>query len=242
MKMASKTDKGLQRNSNQDSYAVGELPGEAVWAVVCDGMGGANGGSVASTTAVKSISEQISSAYRPGMGSNSIRNLLQSAVSAANLTVFDMSKSIKKLAGMGTTVVTCMLVDSVAHIVHAGDSRAYLLSKGRLTQITRDHSIVQSMIESGHLTEAQARVHPRKNVITSALGVDDTLQMDYDEVTLTEGDAIFICTDGLTNYLETDEILSIVNGTGFYECPDALVKRANENGGGDNITVVLVAQ
>lgn len=242
MKMASKTDTGLQRNSNQDSYAVGELPGEAVWAVVCDGMGGASGGSVASTTAVKSISEQISASYRPGMGANSIRNLLQSAVSTANLTVFDMSKSIKNLAGMGTTVVACMLVDSVAHIVHAGDSRAYLLSKGKLSQITRDHSIVQSMIESGHLTEEQARLHPRKNVITSALGVDETLQMDYDEVELSEGDAVFICTDGLTNYLETDEILSIVNSTGFYECPDALVERANQNGGGDNITVVLIAQ
>lgn len=240
--MASKTDTGLQRNSNQDSYAVGELLGEAVWAVVCDGMGGASGGSVASTTAVKSISEQISSSYRPGMGANSVRNLLQSAVSAANLTVFDMSKSIKTLAGMGTTVVACMLIDSLAHIVHAGDSRAYLLSKGKLTQITRDHSIVQSMIESGHLTEEQARLHPRKNVITSALGVDETLQMDYDEVELSEGDAVLICTDGLTNYLETDEILSIVNSTGFYECPDALVERANQNGGGDNITVVLVAQ
>ena len=242
MRMASKTDIGRQRNSNQDSYAVGELPGEAVWAVVCDGMGGANGGSVASATAVMSISEQISSAYRPGMGSNSIRNMLQSAVSGANLTVFDMSKSIKTLAGMGTTVVTCMLVDSVAHIVHAGDSRAYLLSKGKLTQITRDHSIVQSMIESGHLTEEQARVHPRKNVITSALGVDETLEMDYDEVELKRNEAIFICTDGLTNYLETDEILEIINSTGFYECPDALIERANENGGGDNITVVLIAQ
>lgn len=242
MKMASKTDKGLQRNSNQDSYAVGELPGEAAWAVVCDGMGGASGGSVASTTAVKSISEHISSGYRPGMGANSIRNLLQSAVSAANLTVFDMSQSIKNLAGMGTTVVACMLVDSTAHIVHAGDSRAYLLSGGKLTQLTRDHSIVQSMIESGHLTEAQARVHPRKNVITSALGVDEALQMDYDEVELAQGDAIFICTDGLTNYLETEEILSIVDRTGFYECPDALIERANQNGGGDNITVVLVAQ
>ena len=242
MKMASKTDKGLQRNTNQDSYAVGELPGEAVWAVVCDGMGGANGGSVASTTAVKSISEQISSAYRPGMGSNSIRNLLQSAVSAANLTVFDMSKSIKKLAGMGTTVVTCMLVDSVAHIVHAGDSRAYLLSKGTMTQITRDHSIVQSMIESGHLTEEQARVHPRKNVITSALGVDETLKMDYDEVELSPGDAIVALYRRPDQLFGDRQMLSVVNNTRLHECPDALVKRAIENGGGDNITVVLVAQ
>ncbi len=242
MKTASLTDTGLQRNANQDSYAVGELPGDAVWAVVCDGMGGASGGSVASATAVKSVADQISYSYRAGMSANSVRNLLQSSVSSANMTVFDMSNSIKTLSGMGTTVVACVVTPSMAHIVHAGDSRAYLWSGGHLTQITRDHSIVQSMVESGHLTEEQARVHPRKNVITSALGVEETLKTDYDEIDLEEGDMLLVCTDGLTNFLETQEIERILASSDFQECPAVLVEKANQNGGGDNITVVLIAQ
>ena len=118
------------------------------WAVVCDGMGGANGGSIASTLAVKTISEQISASWRQGMGSNSICNLLKSAVAAANINVFDMSKSVESLSGMGTTVVATLISGNIAHIVHAGDSRAYKISHNKIVQVTRDHSIVQTMIEN----------------------------------------------------------------------------------------------
>ena len=242
MRMVSKTDIGRQRRTNQDSYAVGELPGGVAWAVVCDGMGGANGGNIASSTAVKTISEQISSSYRQGMGANSIRNMLQSAVCAANLNIFDMAKSVEALSGMGTTVVVTLICDGVAHIVHAGDSRAYLLSGKKMKQITRDHSIVQTMLEAGQLTEEEARVHPRKNVITRALGVDEEVEIDYDEVELRRDDAILICTDGLTNYVENSAILKIINQTSFYECPEQLIQKANDNGGGDNITVVVISQ
>ena len=242
MRMVSKTDIGRQRRTNQDSYAVGELPGSVAWAVVCDGMGGANGGNIASSTAVKTISERISSSYRQGMGANSIRNMLQSVINAANLSIFDMAKSVESLNGMGTTVVVALIADSVAHIAHAGDSRAYLLSGKKMTQITTDHSIVQTMLECGQLTEAEARVHPRKNVITRALGVDERLEIDYNEVVLKKDDAILLCTDGLTNYMEPNEIVQTVNRYSFYECPDKLIEKANENGGGDNITVVVISQ
>lgn len=243
MKFASKTDIGHQRRSNQDSYAVGELPYGVGWAVVCDGMGGVGGGNIASSTAVKTISDQISSGWRPGMSSNSIRSLLQSALLAANINVFDMSKSVESLAGMGTTVVAVMISDSVAHIVHVGDSRAYIIgSDKKIRLVTRDHSIVQNLIESGHLTEEEARTHPRKNVITRALGVADELDVDYDEIELDEDESVLLCTDGLTNYAETKEINDIFANAPFMEYPERLVELANKNGGGDNITVVVISR
>ena len=211
--------------------------------MVCDGMGGVGGGNIASSTAVKTISDQISSGWRPGMSSNSIRSLLQSALLAANINVFDMSKSVESLAGMGTTVVAVMISDSIAHIVHAGDSRAYIIgSDKKIRLVTRDHSIVQNMIESGHLTEEEARTHPRKNVITRALGVADELDVDYDEIELGEDESVLLCTDGLTNYAETKEINDIFANAPFMEYPERLVELANKNGGGDNITVVVISR
>lgn len=241
MKIVSKTDVGKVRQSNQDSYAAGELLGDVAWAVVCDGMGGANGGNIASATAVKLISESITSSFREGMSSNSIRTMLQSAVYAANVSIFDMAKSVESLSGMGTTVVAAVISGKVAHIAHAGDSRAYHISGDTITQITRDHSIVQSMVESGQLTLDEAKYHPRKNVITRALGVDEIIEIDYNETMMGADDSILICTDGLTNYLEADDIIQVVKNYNFYEYPEILTKLANDNGGGDNITVVVLS-
>ncbi|MDD6284125.1 MAG: Stp1/IreP family PP2C-type Ser/Thr phosphatase [Firmicutes bacterium] len=241
MRIVSKTDIGKVRRSNQDSYSSGELPGGVAWAVVCDGMGGANGGNVASATAVKVISEHISSSYREGMGSNSVRMMLESAISAANISVFDMAQSVDTLAGMGTTVVSVVILDNIAHIAHAGDSRAYLITGDSIEQITRDHSVVQSLVENGTLTTDEAKVYPGKNVITRALGVDERIIVDYNEVPLEKHDSILICTDGLTNYLDNEDILSVTKNNNFYEYPDKLIKLANTNGGGDNITVVIMS-
>lgn len=241
MKIVAKTDIGMKRSSNQDSYAAGELPGSVAWAVVCDGMGGAAGGNVASSTAVKLISERISSSYRLGMSSNSIRNMLTSAITAANISVFDISKSNEELNGMGTTVVTALVSDGVVCIAHAGDSRAYILSNGELRQLTKDHSFVQEMVDTGRLTPAEAERDPRKNIITRALGVGEELRIDFCEETLAENDVLLLCTDGLTNYIEPEEIYELTNDGRFYEYAERLVTRANKNGGGDNITVVTVS-
>lgn len=165
MKIAAKSDIGKVRESNQDAYATGEMPNGVAWAVVCDGMGGAAGGNVASETAVKIISEQITSAYRASMRSKSIKNLLVSAISAANISVFDLAQANAKLAGMGTTVVCALVTDGVAYIAHAGDSRAYLLHT-ELLQLTRDHSVVQEMVDTGRITPEDAKSHPSKNIIT----------------------------------------------------------------------------
>ena len=240
MKIVAKTDVGMVRESNQDSYTTGELPNGVAWAVVCDGMGGAAGGNVASSTAVKVIAEQITSSFRPGMSANSIKNMMVSAINAANISVYDISCSNSELYGMGTTVVCAIVMEHIAYIAHAGDSRAYRVTKDSITQLTRDHSVVQDMVEHGELTEEQAKAHPRKNIITRALGVSAEIETDYYQDTLDEGDVIIICTDGLTNYVETDDIYNATRDNHYYEFADRLINLANENGGGDNITVVAL--
>ncbi len=240
MKFTCKTDIGLVRRSNQDSYAVGELPGGVAWAVVCDGMGGASGGNIASTTAVKTVSEKIATTWRPGMGPNSICNLLKSVVAAANINVFDMAQSVEALAGMGTTIVVALIADGIAHLVHAGDSRAYHITPDGLQQITKDHSIVQSLVEQGRLTEQEAKEHPRRNVITRALGVSEILEVDYTELPLHPGEGLLLCTDGLSGYIELQDMERIFATVPFAECAQHLTEVALENGGGDNITVVAI--
>ena len=242
MKIVAKTDTGKIRKVNQDSYAAGELPNSVAWAVVCDGMGGAAGGGIASAAAVKLISEHITSTFRYGMNGNSIKNLLLSAINAANVSVYDMSCSNESLSGMGTTVVVAVVCDGEAHIAHAGDSRAYLISDDGIRQLTKDHSIVQEMLENGELTPDEAKEHPRKNIITRALGVDETIEIDYCEEELKDNDVILLCTDGLTNYAETKDIYDNTKDGRYYEFADRLVNLANDNGGGDNITVVAIAK
>ena len=241
MKIVAKTDKGKVRKDNQDSYAAGELPGGVAWAVVCDGMGGAAGGNVASSIAVKMISEKIAASYQHGMSDNSIRNMLISVIETANASIYEMSCTVESLNGMGTTVVAVIIRDSTLYIAHAGDSRAYRISENSMRQLTRDHSVVQDMVEHGELTEEQAREHPGKNIITRALGVSEYIDVDFSQETLDEKDVIIICTDGLTNYVETDDIYNATRDEHYYEFADRLVNLANENGGGDNITVVAMA-
>ena len=241
MKVVAKTDTGLKRTNNQDSYAAGELPGSVAWAVVCDGMGGAAGGNLASSTAVKIISERITSLYRPGMTSSSIKNMFLSAITAANIDVYEMGKNDPELSGMGTTVVVAIVVDENVYVAHAGDSRAYILSNKQLYQLTKDHSLVQEMVDSGKITQEEARAHPRKNLITRALGVFEELRVDFCEESISENDVLLICTDGLTNFIEAEEIYELTADGKFYEYAERLVNRANNNGGGDNITVVTVS-
>ncbi len=241
MKITGGSDIGRVRRSNQDSFLTGEIDGNTSWSVVCDGMGGANGGNIASQMAVKVISDHIKSAYRSGMSSNSIRYLLMSAVTAANSEIYDLARSDESLAGMGTTVVATIIVEQIAHIVHAGDSRAYLLNKQKIEQITRDHSVVQSMIETGEITEEQAKIHPNRNVITRALGVNERINIDYNEISLSDEDMILICSDGLTNFVDDDNIFDLINKNEFNEYPEKLIDMANQNGGGDNITVVIMS-
>ncbi len=242
MRISSKTDIGLVRASNQDTYSTGELPGNVAYAVVCDGMGGVAGGNIASETAVRIISEQIAASYREGMGHNSIKNMLHSAMEAANIGIYDLSHSIDGLRGMGTTAVVVLLSNATAHIVHSGDSRAYIVNHSGLIQITKDHSVVQTMVDRGDISPDAAQAHPNKNVITSALGVESHVDIDYNEVSVGTGEAVLICTDGLTNYVSDERILETIKIFDFYEYPERLIELAYAGGGGDNVTVVVIAE
>lgn len=241
MKIVAKTDKGRVRESNQDAYAVGEFPEEVAWAVVCDGMGGAAGGNIASALAVKVISDKINASYRPSMKDSSIKNLLDSALVAANLEVYDLADAKPELNGMGTTVVCAIVRDGYAYIAHAGDSRAYIFNGDTLKQVTTDHSLVQNLVDKGEITQQEAENHPNKNLITRAIGVDKSIDIDFDEISLSNDEILILCTDGLSNYVTNDEMISEVNDGRYYAFADRLVKKANNNGGGDNITVVAIA-
>lgn len=242
MIIAGKTDQGKVRKTNQDDYAAGTLPGGAAFAVVCDGMGGANGGNVASSTAVGIIRDSIKKEYNENFDDDSIKNLITLAVGRANTSVFEMSRNDQSLMGMGTTVVAAIAAKGFLVVAHAGDSRAYLIgsSGDSAKQLTRDHSIVQEMVESGKITPDEALIHPQKNIITRALGVEESLDIDFSKMPFGDGSTLLICTDGLSNLVTDDVIGSVVNGAAPDQCVERLVDMANDNGGNDNITVVVI--
>ena len=241
MIVSAKTDIGLKRSNNQDSFNYGQLDGGAVtWAVVCDGMGGMAAGNVASATAVEVISGSFENNLSPKSSASSVRNLLKSSIESANARIYNMALEKEELRGMGTTVVVVVVIKGVAYIAHAGDSRAYFYSNNELTQVTIDHSVVQTLVEKGQLTEQEAKNHPNKNVITRALGVASYIDIDFEEIDVTTGDALLLCTDGLTNCIDDELIKFATSDNDFETLAERLVELANQNGGYDNITAVAV--
>lgn len=241
MQIFSKTDRGRVRTDNQDAYFAGKITDDSVFAVVCDGMGGANAGNVASELAVRHISEYVIRSYRDGMNMTDTEKTLKNAIVSANISLYDKAVNNAELAGMGTTAVAAFVKDGTAVIAHVGDSRIYLVN-GEIKQLTRDHSVVQSLIESGKITPEDAKVHPRKNVITRALGAEENVAVDSDCLNLSNGDTLLLCSDGLTNFLDDKDILTVFQNNDISAVAERLVEEANENGGGDNITVVTVTK
>ncbi len=240
MRIFAKTDKGKVRSINQDAFAANILSGGAALAVVCDGMGGASAGDIASKTAVDIISQYVLNAYNPSMTSDDIIRLLDNAIASANLEVFTLSQKDETLSGMGTTAVVAIARETQAVICNVGDSRAYLINDN-LCQITRDHSIVQTLVESGKLSPEEARVHPEKNVITRALGVEENILTDSYVVDICEDDMLLLCTDGLSNYADSESILRIVKDNALDKTTDLLINKANAGGGRDNITAAVIS-
>ena len=240
MRIFAKTDKGIVRSINQDAYAANVLPGGAAFAVVCDGMGGASAGDIASKTAIEVISQYVLNGYNPNMSSDDIKRLLDNAIASANLDVYTLAQKDEQLKGMGTTVVATITSETRAVICNVGDSRAYLVNES-ITQITRDHTMVQSLVELGKLSEEEAKNHPEKNIITRALGVEENILTDSYFIDITADDNLLLCTDGLSNYASEEKILQIVNGNVLDKVSNLLIDEANNGGGRDNITVVIIS-
>ena len=240
MKLAGKTDVGRVRQENQDDYRAGELPGGAVWALVCDGMGGAKGGREASQGACNVI-EQVFQEQYAQCGAGQEGAFLKKALISANRYVFNKAAHEESLAGMGTTAVCALVRGGEATLCHAGDSRAYLCRGGKLTQLTHDHSYVQELVDCGTITEEEAEHHPQKNIITRARGGDYRLDSEFTCQELQNGDLLLLCSDGLTNAVPRDQLEQLLGTGSFYALPDQLIRTANENGGPDNITALLLS-
>ena len=240
MYAVSKTDIGKMRSSNQDTCSSGAFADNAAWTVVCDGMGGVNGGQIASRLACDTIVEVLESTYTPGMEEEAVHSMMLEAVQKANTAVLDRAEAEPYLHGMGTTVVAAVACGGALHVIHAGDSRCYLKNTLGVKQITTDHSFVQQLVESGAITEAEARVHPRRNLITRVVGVHEEMEYDYASYTFEDGDLALSCTDGLSNYLERDTLLFFISNYQGEQLADELIQFANNKGGSDNISVAVI--
>ena len=227
------SDVGTVRANNQDSSFAGEH-----LIAMCDGMGGHAGGDTASSIAIRSLAhiEQDDT----GGNVETISRMMGTSVMAAHDAIVGKAKRERKLAGMGTTAVCALVRAGQAFLCHAGDSRAYLYRDGKLTQLTHDHSYVQELVDCGTITVEEAEHHPQKNIITKALGVDYRLEPECTIVKVQPGDLLLLCSDGLTNAVPREDIEQLLGKGSFYDLPDRLVDTADENGGPDNITALLL--
>lgn len=232
------TDTGRVRNSNQDCVfceenAIGSFPNLFL---VADGMGGHKAGDTASRMCVEEVVKYIKNTRHTTPVS-----VFEQAVEKANLAIYNKSHSVSELEGMGTTLVCATVIEDTAYIGNVGDSRLYHM-RDSLKQITVDHSLVEEMVQSGEIQKDEMRTHPNKNIITRALGTDTAVRLDCFEIEVQEGDVLLLCSDGLSNMLEDEEIEKIIreHKSDMEEAGTCLVKRANEAGGKDNISVVLV--
>ena len=236
------TDPGLVRSQNQDYYLMLRLGGQALAAVVCDGMGGAKSGNVASKLAAEVFFDELKKSFRPELDPEKADRLLLSAAQIANTAVYENSLLNEQMHGMGTTLVAVLILGKTAWFLNVGDSRAYLLNGDGVSQITVDHSLVELMVQRGELSSERAKSYPGKNLITRAIGTEETVVCDTFCRTLQSGDCILLCSDGLSNLLADQELLfEVVHGLHKEDCCRRLIGIAKDRGAPDNVTAVLVA-
>ncbi|MBR2500241.1 MAG: Stp1/IreP family PP2C-type Ser/Thr phosphatase [Clostridia bacterium] len=237
------TDKGKVRIANEDNWISCEPSpsSKSFYAIVADGMGGHNAGEVASKIATTSISDFINKNYSDVLSYDELKTMLLTATELANKAILDESKKSLKKAGMGTTLVLCFITDNRVIALHVGDSRIYLIRNNTIHRITKDHSLVQELVSQGTITEEEAVNHPQKNIITRALGTDIKVDVDVLEFDSKDEDILILCSDGLSNVLCDTEIKqTVIDSENVIIAPKNLVDRANENGGPDNITAVVL--
>ena len=236
MKTFSKTDIGRKREVNQDYVFVSDQPVGNIpnLLIVADGMGGHNAGDYASKFVVQVLKKELAKSREDGP-----RAMLKKAIASANHQLIAESKTDAKLEGMGTTLVAATVIEHTLHFANVGDSRLYLLND-EIRQLSKDHSLVQEMVRLGGLNAEEAKHHPDKNIITRAIGVKEDIEIDFFEYRLKKGDIILMCTDGLSNMVEDEEIFQIVRSSrDVVEAVEQLIERANSNGGKDNIGVIV---
>ena len=235
------THPGVVRAQNQDTFLVEKLSDTAVLAVVCDGMGGAKSGNVASHLAMDVFAQEVRSSYKRGMSQQMVEHMLRSAVKLANFTVYEQAQQFEEFEGMGTTLVAAFLEGEYATVVNVGDSRCYSVTEKGIRQVTKDHSLVQLMVQRGELSPEKAKSYPGKNLITRAIGTETVVECDVFSQHLVVSDRLLLCSDGLSNVVDDQEILfEIVHGSDESQCCQRLLDIALNRGAPDNVTSILV--
>ena len=240
MKAFAKSDVGKAREINEDYYYISNEEDNIQVFILADGMGGYNGGEIASKLATITALKYIQNNFEtiPKEKEN-ILNLVKSAMEYANMVVYEKASKEKELEGMGTTLEVCLIYNNRAYIGHIGDSRIYRIRQEFIRKLTHDHSYVQKLVRDGTITKEEAEHHPKKNMLTKALGCTTFIEPDITIKGLQKDDVVLICSDGLTNMLEEKEIYEIVRQEGELAA-ERLVQKANDNGGYDNITAIVI--
>ncbi len=241
MDLCAITDKGRVRRENQDScYIYREEENDLALLLVCDGMGGHNAGNVASSLAATVFAGEVKEGLANARVTGAVCNLMKSALRTSNNAVYELSDAEESCRGMGTTLVSAIVLGDDATVMNVGDSRAYHVSADVIRQVTRDHSVVEDMVERGDITREESRTHPSKNLITRAVGTSLFVEADFFSVKLRHGDTLLLCSDGLSNTVSDDEILFIIMGSATMEnAGHELMRLALERGAPDNVTVAL---
>ena len=235
------TDPGCVRKQNQDAYRIEQLDRNTLLCAVCDGMGGAKSGNVASNLAVEVFVEEVRRSWSPLMDPDKVVQMLRGAVKLANFTVYDQAAQFEEFNGMGTTLVAALIRGQKVTVVNVGDSRAYGIDRDGIHQITKDHSLVQMMVDRGDLTAEVAKNYPGKNFITRAIGTEPVVMCDVYQRDVSRGDYLLLCSDGLSNMMDDQEILfEVVHGVNKQHCCKRLLNIAKNRGAPDNVTGVLV--
>lgn len=241
MKVWGMTDTGLVRKDNQDAYAVESLESGQIICVVCDGMGGTAGGQLASRIAVSAFTEELRGVLTAEMTPQQLREASSYAASLANKAVRSAAEQTEECRDMGTTLVSAVSYDGGTVICNVGDSRAYHITQDGITRVTKDHSVVESMVDRGDITAEEARRHPNKNLITRALGPDATVACDGYICPMAAGDYLLLCTDGLVDTVTDQEMLfEVIHGENPETCLQRLLTISKSRGAADNVTAVLL--
>lgn len=239
---AIKTDVGKYRHNNEDAFYLPKKDANLPKLfIVADGMGGHQGGEIASKLAVKEVSEYINKNITKNLSPSQIKTIIMESLFEANNKILKCARENSHWYGMGTTITMALFYGDTLYIGHIGDSRAYRIRDKKITLLTEDHSLVWKLMAEGKITLAETKTHPMKNVITKALGTDQQIEPDLLSFKIRKGDIIILCSDGLTNMLDDEQIKEIVcSNSSPMEATEELIYQANKNGGLDNITVGII--